>query len=373
MKKHWLRRIMLASVMCVLLLLPAGALSQGGGVPVGWGTAQIDGVLDAREWELATRLPLTGRVVFWEHYDGHVVPKPTGEDVNTGVLLLMNDATHLFVGVQATFDTFTANPEDWNCYMEVSFSDEEDRWDGVWAAESCDDETTHEGCYEAAWGDEGEIARTFLRGTEQDCWGFCEPEWPMGPGVDMAGAAAQTFSWEWAIDLEDSYLDKIELGDCFPLGVGGAGWSWRPEWQDENGKWFGPGARGEFMWPFQWLGADCLPDPFASVCLNPNPCEGPSAINDYIQDLPESAFRKPALQRMKALENKLLHGPDSVANLIRAGKIQEAIDKLEHDIVAKLDGYLGGNPNDDWITNLQAQQDLADKIDCLVEHLESLL
>lgn len=128
------------------------------------------------------------------------------------------------------------------------------------------------------------------------------------------------------------------------------------------------------MWPEQWLGADCLPDTFASVCLNPNPCEQPpSAINDYIQGLPELAFRKPADQRTKALENKLLHGSDSVANLIQAGKIQDAIDKLKDDIRAKLDGSLGGNPKDDWITQPLAQDELAVKIDCLVAYLEALL
>ncbi len=325
--------------------------------------------------EPATRLPLTGRVVFWEHYDGHGVPKPTGEDVDTGVLLLMNDATHLFVGIQATFDTFTANPENWNCYTEVSFSDEGDRWDGEWAAEWCLDATTHEGCYESGWDDDPEYREGgFLPGAEEDCWGCFWPGWPMGPGVDVAAAAAQTFWWEWAIDLEDSYLDKVALGECFPLGVGGGGWSWWPE-REENGRWVGPAARAEFMWPEQWMGADCLPDPFATVCLhaNPYPCEPPSAINDYIQDLPESAFRKPALQRMKALENKLLHDPDSVAKLIQAGKIQDAIGKLKNDIRAKLDGSLGGNPKNDWITDPAAQQVLAGKIDPLVAYLETLL
>jgi hypothetical protein len=376
MKKHWFRRILLLSVLCLLLLLPAVALSQGDGESLGWGTARIDGVLEDREWEPATRLTLTGREVFWVHGEGDRPPKPPWPDVETGVLLLMNDATHLFVGIHASFDDFTANPDDWNAYSQVCFSDEPDRWDDEWAAECCGDETAHEGCYMTGWGDEPEYPQLyFVPGIQEDCWGeFCD-WWPMGQGVEVAGEAAETFSWEFAIDLEGSYLDKIEFGECFPLAVGGAGWSWRPEWQ-ENGKWFGPGARGEFQWPEMWFGADCLPDPFASVCLHPNPydpCEPPSAINDYIQNLPESAFQGPALQRMTALENKLLHDPDSVAKLIQAGEMQDAIGKLKNDIRAKLDGSLGGNPENDWITDATAQQELADEIDCLVAYLETLL
>jgi hypothetical protein len=375
-KNRWLRPILLLSVMWVLLLLPAGALSQGEGESLGWGTARIDGVLQAREWEPATRLTLTGREVFWIHGEGDKPPKPAGDDVETGVLLLMNDATHLFVGMQASFDDFTANPEDWNCFSEVCFSDEWDPWDGVWAAKWITDTTTHEGCYMAGWGNEPEYPELYFSpGTEEDCWGPW-PGWPMGPGVEVASAPAQTFSWEWAIDLDDSYLDKFELGECFPLAVAGEGWSWLPEWQ-ENGNWFGHGARGEFQWPPTWYNSeDCPPDTFASVCLHPNPyhpCEPPSAINHYIQGLPESAFRQPAPQRMKALENKLLHDPDSVANLIRADNIQDAIDKLKDDMRAKLDGSLGGNPNDDWITQPSAQDELALKIDCLVAYLEALL
>jgi hypothetical protein len=77
--------------------------------------------------------------------------------------------------------------------------------------------------------------------------------------------------------------------------------------------------------------------------------------------------------RRNALENKLIDDPDSVVNLIDDGQIQDAIDKLNNDIGARVDGSLDGNPNNDWITDLGAQETLTSMVDGSVDYLEDLL
>ncbi len=93
-----------------------------------------------------------------------------------------------------------------------------------------------------------------------------------------------------------------------------------------------------------------------------------SEINDYIQNLPEVAFNKNPGQRKNALSNKL----DAVMEMIEHCRYQEAIDKLLHDIRAKADGSLGGNPSNDWIVDTDAQTDLCDMIDDLIAYIHSL-
>jgi PKD repeat protein len=46
--------------------------------------------------------------------------------------------------------------------------------------------------------------------------------------------------------------------------------------------------------------------------------------------------------------------------------------KLRNDIRAKADGSVGGNPNDDWITDPAAQQAICAIIDDIITYLESL-
>ncbi len=91
----------------------------------------------------------------------------------------------------------------------------------------------------------------------------------------------------------------------------------------------------------------------------------PSAIDSYIQDLPDTCFKNNPKQRKNALHNKLME----VQDLIDAGYYQEAIDKLTHDIREKVDGK-GKN---DWIICSYAQEELIVMIDSLIEYLEGLL
>jgi hypothetical protein len=102
--------------------------------------------------------------------------------------------------------------------------------------------------------------------------------------------------------------------------------------------------------------------------LGPDSASSVPDIDAYIQALPDGAFEGDPAQRKNALANKLA----AVAELIADCKHAEAIDKLAHDLRAKMDGALGGNPTNDWITDPQAQADLCAMIDALIAHIETL-
>jgi hypothetical protein len=92
-------------------------------------------------------------------------------------------------------------------------------------------------------------------------------------------------------------------------------------------------------------------------------------VNDSIQDLPDDAFKTNPDKRKNAFSEKL----GEVLELIDAEAYQEAIDKLQNDIRAKADGYVDGNPKNDWITDPEAQEEICTIIDDLVAYLETLL
>ena len=97
--------------------------------------------------------------------------------------------------------------------------------------------------------------------------------------------------------------------------------------------------------------------------------EAITTVDDNIQDLPDDAFKINPDQRKNALSEKL----DEVNGLIEAGEYQEAIEKLQNDIRAKADGYVDGNPVNDWIIDPDEQQELCMMVDDLIAYLETLL
>lgn len=84
----------------------------------------------------------------------------------------------------------------------------------------------------------------------------------------------------------------------------------------------------------------------------------------YVQALPDDAFKGNAEQRKKALAQKL----DAATDKIEEGEYQDAIDKLEDDVRAKMDG----NSKDDWITDSAAQGHLCGIIDDACRYLRTL-
>jgi hypothetical protein len=84
---------------------------------------------------------------------------------------------------------------------------------------------------------------------------------------------------------------------------------------------------------------------------------------EVIQEVPPEAFPNAAEQRQNALTNKLEAVLEMLDNITETTPISEqiiilneALDKLQNDILAKTDGYLGGNPNNDWIETQEGQE-----------------
>ena len=88
-----------------------------------------------------------------------------------------------------------------------------------------------------------------------------------------------------------------------------------------------------------------------------------------LNGLDPRAFRNAGLQHM--LSNKLV----AVLDQTEHARVQQALDNLEHDILAKMDGCAeGGVPDkDDWIASCGAQQLVLPLISEAVESLENSL
>ena len=91
-------------------------------------------------------------------------------------------------------------------------------------------------------------------------------------------------------------------------------------------------------------------------------------IDDYIQNLPDSAFKNNSEQRKNALHNKI----SSIFKMLEKQKYNSATNKLINDIRKKADGHIDGNLGDDWIIDPDAQYHICMKIDDLTDYLALL-
>lgn len=112
--------------------------------------------------------------------------------------------------------------------------------------------------------------------------------------------------------------------------------------------------------------------------------QGPLA--ESYQEAPPSAFKSSAEQRRNALHNKLSALFEQLGQVrsempveMKIDIYSQALDKLQNDIMAKSDGFFGGNPKNDWITSQEEQQllypglqDLAGSIQAEVSRLQGL-
>jgi len=89
-------------------------------------------------------------------------------------------------------------------------------------------------------------------------------------------------------------------------------------------------------------------------------------IEDCIQGLADEAFVPSASERRSAFADKL----NPIGQQIADGNYQGAMNQLQDDVRVRTDGYLGGNPGDDWITDQNAQIRVCGMIDELIANLE---
>jgi len=274
MRGHGVRGLLLGlSVICLAMVAPAAVLSQSH-PEAGCGSADVDGVLSAGEWDGATRLALVDVLVPSEVSAAH---NPT---VPTGTLYLLNDETTLYVGAEIDFEPLNGldagasgivlEPDSWNSSMCLLFTDEGNALDDAWDAVDC-------GISPEDVPDEGQICARVddtywlgYKGWSQTtpCCGF----WYTAEGVDAVGASGGeqvTLIWEWGLDLTDSRLNQIEPGECFRFGA----WTFLETWPPIGL------YEGEALWPGGLAapqhGGDYLPEVFAqwpsafgTICLN---------------------------------------------------------------------------------------------------------
>jgi len=91
-------------------------------------------------------------------------------------------------------------------------------------------------------------------------------------------------------------------------------------------------------------------------------------IDDYIQNLPNSAFKEKANQRKNAMHNMINAIHDMLVEMEYNGATQDLINNIR----AKADGYIDGLLLNDWITDPDAQYHLCMKIDDLTAYLALL-
>lgn len=89
-------------------------------------------------------------------------------------------------------------------------------------------------------------------------------------------------------------------------------------------------------------------------------------IDDCIRGLADEAFLPPASEQKDAFTKKL----NAVGGQIVDKNYRGATNQLQNDVRIRTDGYLGGNPGDDWITDQNAQIRVCGMIDELIANLE---
>lgn len=85
-------------------------------------------------------------------------------------------------------------------------------------------------------------------------------------------------------------------------------------------------------------------------------------VSKYIQNMPPEMFKNKPDQKKNALANKL----SALKKTIASNDTEEAKDKIKNDIRAKMDGFVDGESNDDWIIDASQQKILCRMFDDLV-------
>ncbi|MGB3903711.1 MAG: PEP-CTERM sorting domain-containing protein [Anaerolineae bacterium] len=270
MKPRWL--LLAVSVICLLVLFPAAALSQNPVLDVGCGTANIDGQVRPREWANATTVPLYEIALAESESPSSEEVGPAQEEIGTGYF--MHDGHFLYVGAKLSDPNDVI--DDATRYLQLvlrfAFEDEPagdpDAWvDCAWEAEECAD-SPQEG-----------VVDGYLRDDQTGTWHFIgfEPWVPHhscggGPADGVTHDAAHRGAdshHEMRIDLESSALNNVGVGDCFDLR-----WLWAYEYACEAG--IADCSVGEMEsiaagWPAENVDWEPYDGECTILCLNP--CE----------------------------------------------------------------------------------------------------
>ena len=104
------------------------------------------------------------------------------------------------------------------------------------------------------------------------------------------------------------------------------------------------------------------------IRVDPNPVAELEHPKEFIDGLPDDAFDQ-SIRRASHLKKALFNKIDEVILKVEAGNYTDAVNKLFHDIRAKMDG--DSTPKD-WIIDPQTQSDLCVIIDHIISSIETL-
>ncbi|MGB9301844.1 MAG: PEP-CTERM sorting domain-containing protein [Anaerolineae bacterium] len=218
MKPRWL--LLGVSVLCLLVLFPASALSQRAELQATCGSANVDGVRSPGEWDNAgvvAMFPISvtpgDSLIADLGLEGGEWDASLAQTTVTAWLYAMNDESHLYLAELLYLDSVVANPLYWMGIDFLRFMDEPDALDGDWEAADCDP-LPGEGEYLIIQEQNGgaPVPVEHFVPIAQGPVG-CDPVTPI-PGVNWAMAPGSLFV-EWEIDLSASDVDKVGPGDCF--------------------------------------------------------------------------------------------------------------------------------------------------------------
>ena len=263
MKARWL--LLGVSLICLLVLFPAAALSQATTVNAGCGTATIDGRAYQSEWANAGKVELFDWPTGAPQVEVPIALPEAGAsqaDSVQGQLWVMNDASNLYLATKINLDNAAFDPDWWWGLVNLLFTDEPNALDDQWAAVDCGPPLPGEGwilTFKDAMGPDSD--ELFLPDSQA---GPC-PDQPLA-GVQWQAAPDTSLVFEYAFDLNSSELDKVGPGDCFRLGlwVYAMGCEWGTGCSSTSGNWL----EGDKIWPAAF---DFTPASFGEVCLDP--CE----------------------------------------------------------------------------------------------------
>jgi hypothetical protein len=94
--------------------------------------------------------------------------------------------------------------------------------------------------------------------------------------------------------------------------------------------------------------------------------ESTKEIDNYIQGLADGAFKPPASEQKSAFADRL----GAIGEQIVNKNYEDAINQLQNEVRVRTDGSLGGDPEDDWITDPLAQEQVCGMIDELISNLQ---
>ena len=220
MKPRWL--LLAVSVICLLVLAPAAALSQEATLNAGCGTAAIDGRVGEEEWAAAATVGLFVRppAVPNDPRQSEGVT-PAQEWVHAGTGYFMHDGQYLYVGavLRDPLDKLPDDATSLSWELDFAFEDEPAGNPGAWTncrweAKSCDT-PPDEGSIKGVRGN-GETQVFFTPWTALHQ--MCDPEAAGVDGVTFLAAPRGTGAdYEMRVNLRGSPLNNVGPGDCFDL------------------------------------------------------------------------------------------------------------------------------------------------------------